>query len=258
MIKKQDFYDKYHKKNQNFYKVIGKNNFTYYEILRFFYKEIINKFLIESKLKEKKFDFSKLKILDVGCGVGTLALYFASLGANVRGIDVSQRAIDICKNAKKQLGLKNVTFEKKLLKKGQGKFGLVIVTEVIEHIENESKFLNEIRSQLIDHGLLYLTTPSKNNWLYRLGFFNKFDKEVGHLRRYSEAKIKELLTRNGFEVLEIKSVEGPLRNLLFTTKIGFLIKLIKGPLVPIFHWFDFISLKLFGATDILVVARSRL
>jgi len=248
MTLKQKFYDSYHLKNNNFYKVIRKNNFTYYEILRFFYDEVRNKL---------KNDTSKIKVLDVGCGVGTMAFYFSSLGMNVEAIDVSGRAIDICNQAKKQLSFKNINFSKKLLQKGVGKYDLVLTSEVIEHIENEKEFLGNIHSQLKDSGLLYLTTPLKENLLYSLGFYKKFDLEVGHLRRYTVKSIQDVLEKNGFRVLQYRRVEGLLRNLLFTTKLGFIIKIIRGPLIPFFHLIDWIFMQIFGASDILVLAQKK-
>ena len=114
MLSQQTFYDNYHKKNNNFYKVIKRNNFTYYEIIRFFY----------SKILPKLANLSKLKILDIGCGVGTMALYFGSLGIIVRGIDISSRAIKIAKNAKDHLKFKNVSFSKSLLQKGKKNYDI--------------------------------------------------------------------------------------------------------------------------------------
>lgn len=247
MLSQQIFYDSYHQKNNKFYKVIKKNNFTYYEIIRFFY----------SKILPKLTKFPKIKILDVGCGVGTMALYFGSLGIKVKGIDISSRAIKIANNAREYLKFKNVSFSESVLKKGKGEFDMVMISEVIEHIEDEQKFLENIHSQLKNNGLLYLTTPLKENLLYEIGFYKKFDQEVGHLRRYTETSIKKLLENNKFEVLNTRQVEGPLRNLLFVTRLGFLIKFIRGPLVPIFHRLDWITMKLFGASNILVLARKK-
>ena len=246
MDSKQKFYDSYHQKNKQFYKVIKRNNFTYYEILRFFYSEVMREIMV---------DILEVKMLDIGCGVGTVSLYFASLGADVIGIDISKRAINIAQEAKKELGFKNINFSPKSLRKGRGKYDLVLTLEVIEHIEDEEQFLNMISSHLNNGGLLCLSTPLKENYLYKLGFYKTFDKEVGHLRRYTVAGIKNLLQNNGFTVLKWRRVEGPLRNLLFTTRLGFVIKFIRGPLIPIFHWLDWISMQLFGATDVLVLAR---
>ena len=245
MTLKQKFYDSYHKKNSNFYAIIKKNNFTYFELLRFFYDKVT---------PQLPANYSKIKVLDVGCGVGTMAFYFASLGMSVRGIDVSKRAIDICTQAKKQLKSKNSSFEKKLLDVGSNQFDMVLTSEVIEHIEDEEKFLKRISSHLKKDGVLFLTTPLKENVLYKLGFYKKFDAEVGHLRRYTVSSITHLLQANGFTVLDYSVVEGPLRNILFTTKLGFLIKFIKGPLIPVFHFLDWISIQFFGASDILVLA----
>ncbi|MBP7700586.1 methyltransferase domain-containing protein [Candidatus Woesebacteria bacterium] len=246
MNSKQKFYDGYHKKNNKYSGIIKKNNFTYFEILRFFYDSVFAKF--PKKIK-------KINILDVGCGVGTMALFFGSLGANVRGIDVSQRAIDIAKEARNKSGFKNVIFAKQLLKAGKQNYDMVLISEVIEHVEDENQFLKLIASNLNKNGLLFLTTPSKDNFLYRIGFYKKFDNEVGHLRRYTQESISELLEKNGFEILHLKKVEGPLRNLLFTTGVGFLIRFIRGPLIPIFHFFDHITIHFFGAADIIILAK---
>lgn len=246
MTLKQKFYDSYHKKNNNFYAVIKKNNFTYFEILRFFYDKVT---------PQLPSNYSNVKVLDVGCGVGTMAFYFASLGMKVEGIDVSKRAIAICTQAKNQLKYKNSKFEKKLLDVGTKQFDMVLTSEVIEHIEDEAEFLNRIKSHLKKDGVLFLTTPLKENLLYTLGFYKKFDAEVGHLRRYTVSSITSLLEVNGFTVADYKVVEGPLRNILFTTKLGFLIKFIKGPLVPLFHFLDWVTIQFFGASDILVLAK---
>lgn len=49
------------------------------------------------RVLQKKYGFTVdgSKILDIGCGTGRNAYYFASLGAHVTGIDISQNAIRI-------------------------------------------------------------------------------------------------------------------------------------------------------------------
>jgi hypothetical protein len=58
-------------------------------------------------------------------------------------------------------------------------------------------------------------------------------------------------------VRQVLRTEGIVRNVLFTTKFGFLIRFIKGPLVPLFHLVDAMFLPLFGAVDVLIVAEKK-
>lgn len=244
MTRLTQFYDRYHQKNHRYQKLIRPNNFTYFYILQLL--RLAGLRGLETK-----------KVLDVGCGVGTLSLYCAALGATVKGIDVSPRAIKIADQANKSLGFQKVQFKQGELKQssGPGKFDIALCFEVIEHVKNETVFLRAIHSQLAPDGMLLLSTPSSDNWLYRRGFYQTFDREVGHLRRYTPQTIKALLRKNGFEIVKLRQVEGPLRNMLFTTKLGFLIRGIRGPLVRPFHVLDHISGKVLGYTDIQVIAR---
>jgi len=57
-------------------------------------------------------NFSGLKVIDLGCGEGKNALYFAERGAEVVGIDISRVAIEHAKQEAREAGLESlVTFE---------------------------------------------------------------------------------------------------------------------------------------------------
>ena len=185
-----------------------------------------------------------------------MSLYLAEQGAQVTGVDISERAVEIAQTAATDLGLQNVTFvHGDVMTKRKGEYDLVISFEVIEHLPDDYLFLKQVAQNLTASGRLILSTPSHENWLYRLGFYQKFDREVGHLRRYSKTSLRTVVEKSGFEILHLTEVEGPLRNILFTTKLVFLIKCIIGPLVPVFHWADWLSGKIFGFADIQVVAK---
>lgn len=236
------FYDDYHKKNDRFNKVISRNNFTYFYIL-----ELLHKPYVLRKLHGR--------VLDVGCGVGTLVLYSSKWAKYVVGLDVSERAIAISEEARRHLQLKSVRFVRSEISSYIGAFDCILCTEVIEHVPDDETFLETLHSNLADQGLLVLTTPSSESLLYKLGFYKSFDAEVGHLRRYTEASLTELLKAKGFRIVFLRSVESPLRNVLFTTRLGFIIRFIKGPLIPVFHWFDRTIARILGATDIQVIAQ---
>ena len=242
------FYDQYHQKNKDFYRPIQKNNFTYFYPLKYLHQEFDN--------------FNHLKILDVACGVGALSFYFASQGANVKGIDISQRAINICQKTQKFLikddkTFKKMEFEKVSIEKfkSKEKFDLVICSEIIEHVKNDDLFLKKVHQQLKKNGILYLSTPSSENILYKKGKLNQFDKEVGHLRRYTQKEIIEKLEKNNFKIKKNKKIESPLRNLLFNSRIAFLNKFIRGPLIPAFDLLDRFLINFFGYTDNLIIAK---
>lgn len=242
--KLSNFYDHYHQKNNRFHRQIRANNFTYWYILKTLRQPLLT-------------GWSKMNVLDVGCGVGTLALYLSQFAHSVTGIDVSPRALKLATEAKQALGVENVSFLQKELQRFAEPFQLILCTEVIEHIADDKTFAKLLASNVERGGWLLLSTPNRDNWLTRLGYYKNFDTEVGHLRRYNPAEISQLLQESGFSVEKVVLAEGPLRSLLFTSKFGILIKLIKGPLIPLFHWVDDLAGRLFGCSDIIILAQKK-
>lgn len=238
------FYNQYHQKNKPYSGVITRQNMTYYLCLQMLGKAL------GARSKTQR-------VLDVGCGVGALSLFCAQEENIVVGIDVAPDAIEIAQRAARAAQLPNCAFAVGELGLGKGSFDLVICSEILEHVADESAFLHRVASQLRVGGMLYLSSPSRDVATYQWGWLDKFDKEVGHLRRYSENELRNLIESHGFVVEHIRSVESPLRNALYTTKLGFLVRYIRGPLVPLFHLFDAFVGKLFGFCDIQVVARKQ-
>ncbi|MEO8581963.1 MAG: class I SAM-dependent methyltransferase [Patescibacteria group bacterium] len=242
------FYDTYHKKNRNslYHAIITDSNFTYFYTLKYLKKVL------------EMFGLKKLEILDLGCGVGTIDFYLAKKGHELTGIDISQDAIDICNQVKKELEFLNATFVQGDVQKThfKKKFDFVICSEVIEHVEDDVGLLKTIGNLLTDSGVLLLTTPSVNAPLYRLGFLKSFERRVGHLRRYQMKKLIELIEQAGFEIVETAKTESVVRNALYTFPIlGYLIKGLRGPLVPVFHFFDQMGTTLVGESDLVIIAR---
>lgn len=236
-------YEGFHGKTKAQKRIINNKNFTYRVLI-----DVINNNVHQLQSK---------KVLDIGCGAGTVSFYLASKKARIWGIDISQRAIQKCVQTAKNLSLqKQARFFCGTLDtlKNNSKFDLVICSEVIEHIENDREFLKDIYKILKKGSVLILSTPSKNAPLYKIGFARKFDKRVGHLRRYLPEEIEELVKSVGFSIKEVKLTEGVLRNFLFLTKFGWLIKLFRGIISDLVTLFDNISLKIFGESQIFIVA----
>lgn len=244
MYTTKSIHEKYHRKTSKQNRIISKRNFTY----RILIPQIENS--LNSSIK---------KVLDIGCGAGTLCLYLAHKGYYVTGIDISEKAIKECKESAAVLDLSNKTkfltgnFQTKKIAK---KFDLIIFTEVIEHIENDRLALKKIYDLLNKNGLLILSTPSQNAPLYRLGLLKKFDREVGHLRRYQLNELSRLMKEEGFKIVETSKSEGILRNFLFTNPVaGKSIRVINKVGGNFVTFVDNISLKLFGESQLFIVAK---
>jgi SAM-dependent methyltransferase len=241
--KKKVLYESYHKDRKLQRRIIADNNFVY--------RGLIN--LLKPHLE------STHTILDIGSGVGTIDFYLASKGKKVTGIEISENAVDIArKNAKLFKLDKNIEFIVSEFphKVRSKKYDLAILSEVIEHLENDKAVLKDIWKVLKPGGILIITTPSQNAPLYRMGLLKEFDKSVGHLRRYSLDGLKALVEDSGYEIIDTGKHEGILRNFLFTNIIaGKLLRYIRWKLSNIVTFIDNYTIPFFGESNLHVVAR---
>lgn len=245
MLKNVQFYNNFHKFSNSQNKIIDTNNFTYATLLK-----IVNLYIKPND-----------SVLDVGCGVGVLSLYYGNKCKSVTGVDISDRAIYLANQSVNELGFgKKVKFEvldfpNKFLSR---KFDKIIFSETLEHIGDENKALSLINKMLKRNGKLIITVPSQNSVLYKLGLAKKFDLEVGHLRRYTVASLKSVLKRNDFKILKVYKREGLIRNILFFIRpFKFLIKFMKGIIGIFVNWLDFQTLKIIGESQLIIIATKK-
>ncbi len=241
-------YNTFHHKNVNIQKkLIGKHNYTYQSLIMI----IRDFFTIKNK---------NTIVLDLGCGVGTIDFYLAKMGYKVIGIDVSSRAIKLANNSKKELKLDNINFVCSKLEhiNENVKYDYIILSEVIEHVDNPSDVLRKINMILKHDGLLVLSTPLNTAPLFRLGLLDDFDREVGHVRRYSKTELFFLLEREGFCIVKKFETEGLIRNLLYTTKpFGVFLKFMKWPITIFVNAADDFVRLLFGPSNLYVICRKK-
>ncbi len=114
------------------------------------------------KLNQKKIPLKNVKILDIGCGGGLLSEPICRLGAEVTGIDASNRNIEIAKLHAKKNNLKInyiCTSPEKL--KIKNKFDVILNMEIVEHVENLNFFLKSCSKLLKKDGIMFVATLNK-------------------------------------------------------------------------------------------------
>ena len=114
------------------------------------------------KIKKKKLPLSGLKILDIGCGGGLIAEPMSRLGANITGIDASEKNIKIAKahlkKNKLKINYKCVSPENLNQKEN---FDVILNLEIIEHVEDVELFIEKSSKLLKKDGLMFVATINK-------------------------------------------------------------------------------------------------
>jgi len=126
--------------------------------IKYIKENIINNF----KLKNKSKPLSGIKILDIGCGGGLLSEPMSRMGANVTGIDASDKNIKIAKLHSKKNKLKiNYLCSSPEKLKIEKKFDVILNMEIVEHVEDIDFFLKSCSKLLKKNGLMFVATINK-------------------------------------------------------------------------------------------------
>jgi len=135
-----------------------------------------------------------LKILDIGCGTGALMDDLTAQGHNVWGLDISQEALKFCRmRGHKKLYLADAA----KLPFADDCFDLVTAIGVIEHLDNDEIFLNEVARVLRPQAYFVMLTSSFP-WLWSM-----HDVANEHRRRYYLSEIERLFAASHFQSVRL-------------------------------------------------------
>ncbi len=105
------------------------------------------------------------RVLDVGCGGGILAEAIAKKGANVKGIDLSEKALKVAVLHSLESGVQ-VNYEliaaEALAAREAGQYDVVTCMEMLEHVPDPSAIVQACATLVKPGGRLFFSTLNRN------------------------------------------------------------------------------------------------
>lgn len=188
-----------------------------------------------------------ISVLEIGCGNGYYLSLLNRLNVKLKLIGIDKDILAL-KDAARFIGDKKVKLilgDAAKLPFKTATFDRVVMSEVIEHVENEEKVLHEAKRVLKKEGILTLTTCNIGypffwdpiNWVLQ-HFFSTHIKSgfwAGiwnqHDRLYEKSQIEILVETSGFKIEESKYLTGyclPFNHYI----VNFIAKLFYSRLLP--------------------------
>ena len=163
---------------------------------------VIHEQLARLQFIESRLSFNGRRVLDFGCGTGYNSYYLAARQspAEVVGLDISEKCIAHCRQ---HYGHMNTSYHVRdclVHDPGLGEFDIIISCEVIEHVEDQERYLDILARYLKPDGTAFITTP--NRALFSLG--KDVSLNVTHVRELFFEEFRGLL-RHRFADFEIHS-----------------------------------------------------
>jgi 2-polyprenyl-3-methyl-5-hydroxy-6-metoxy-1,4-benzoquinol methylase len=144
-------------------------------------------------------------VLDIGCGFGLFALYFAQRHPqlHVHGIDMNERRIAHAREAAERLGVKNATFAVGDAKRfhWDGSLDGAYLLDILHHVSREAatRLIGEIALHLAPGARLLVKDVADRPWP-KMAFTWLLDKLMSlrdPVDYWSTAALRELLRANG-------------------------------------------------------------
>ncbi|MDO8998470.1 MAG: class I SAM-dependent methyltransferase [Bacteroidota bacterium] len=141
-------------------------------------------------------------VCEIGCGSGEILVQLASKfkeNVNLVGFDISKDAIAIAKKKETH----RIKFEEKDICDSNNKnfFDLVLVIDVIEHIENYFHFLDAIKPKG-KYTIFHIPLDMCVWTLFREKMLIESKERVGHIHNFTEDFILSILTDKGFKIID--------------------------------------------------------
>lgn len=153
------------------------------------------------------------RVLDIGCGNGSLAREFTRMGHRVTGVDLSVRGIELARTHSHESRFEVLPADRNVLENlGDEPFDLVYSVEVIEHLYNPKGFLEGCAAATRPGGMFLCTTPYHGYFKnLAISLANGWDRHAdplddgGHIKFFSIGTLRSAVLEAGFEKLSFSA-----------------------------------------------------
>ena len=135
----------------------------------------------------------RVRLLELGCGSGNVLAALGEFGEAV-GMDAHEDLTAAARAAGLDVRFGHLPDD---LGVPPGWAEVVLLLDVIEHVDDDVAALRAARAAVGEGGLLVVTVPAYQ-WLW-----SGHDEVLGHRRRYTAAGLRAAVERAGFEVLRV-------------------------------------------------------
>jgi SAM-dependent methyltransferase len=142
------------------------------------------------------------KFLEIGCGRGDMLPMLSAAGHTGLAVEISESVFPEAVATAELLPDINVV--QSLAELANDSFQYLFAFEVLEHIEDDARHLQEWLRHLRPGGLVVITVPAHSK------LWTSADDAVGHYRRYERETLIRLLEDSKLEVVEIRAFGYPL------------------------------------------------
>src|SRR5438445_633325 len=154
------------------------------------------------------------ELAEVGCGHGLLQRQIEDVyGREVTGFDLNEGALKQSASRLSRVCCYDIFQREPAL---HNRFDAIFLFDVLEHISDESQFLQALLFHLAPDGTLIINVPA-GKWAY-----SSYDVAAGHIRRYSVQTLQKAVCAGGFSLQEWSYWGLPLVPTLLVRKIWLL------------------------------------
>jgi SAM-dependent methyltransferase len=143
------------------------------------------------------------RVLNVGCGAGSLTLAMLERGLQVSSVDASESFVErVGAQVARRFPTADapvLTADAHRLPFGDAVFDAVVCGEVLEHLDDDKRAAAEIARVLVPGGLALVSVPAGPRR------FDWVDEWAGHRRRYAAAELAGLLKSAGFHDVVVRA-----------------------------------------------------